>query len=76
MYQTSDESVDGANWRPWMAPAAAIAAFVLGLFAASIVAAIAGESGTSASNPTPAVALIGSVVFDLSLLTAASTSRG
>jgi uncharacterized protein len=71
MYQTSDDSVDGANWRPWMAPAAAIAAFVLGLFAASVVAAIAGESGTSASNPTPAVALIGSVVFDLSLLTAA-----
>lgn len=71
MYQTSEEPVDGAQWQPWMAPAAAVAAFVLGLFAASVVEAIGGGGGTSASNPTPAVALIGSVVFDLSLLTAA-----
>jgi membrane protease YdiL (CAAX protease family) len=54
-----------------MAPAAAISAFALGLFAASIVAAIGGSNGTNASNPTPAVALIGSLVFDLSLVAAA-----
>ena len=71
MYQASEEPVDGSNWRPWMAPAAAILAFALGLFAASIVSAIGGTSGTNASNPTPAVALIGSVVFDLSLVLAA-----
>lgn len=71
MLQASEEPVDGANWRPWMAPAAAISAFVLGLFAASIVAAIGGTNGTNASHPTPAVALIGSVVFDLSLVAAA-----
>jgi membrane protease YdiL (CAAX protease family) len=71
MYHAPEEPVDGSNWRPWMAPAAAIAAFALGLFAASIVAAIGGSRGTNASNPTPAVALIGSVVFDLSLVVAA-----
>lgn len=71
MYQTSEESLDGSNWQPWMAPAAAISAFALGLFAASLVAAIGGASGTNASHPTPAVALIGSVVFDLSLMAAA-----
>lgn len=71
MYEASEEPVDGSNWRPWMAPAAAILAFALGLFAASIVSAIGGTSGTNASNPTPAVALIGSVVFDLSLVVAA-----
>jgi uncharacterized protein len=54
-----------------MAPAAAVSAFALGLFAASLVAAIGGSRGTSASNPTPAVALIGSLVFDLSLVAAA-----
>lgn len=66
-----DAAVDGAHWRPWMAPAGAAAAFVLGLFAGSVVAAIGGTTGSSASNPTPAVALIGSVVFDCSLIAAA-----
>src|SRR5438045_2621017 len=71
MYETSGESVDGSHWRPWMAPAAAVGAFALGLFAASIVAAIGGTNGTNTSHPTPAVALIGSLVFDLSLVAAA-----
>jgi membrane protease YdiL (CAAX protease family) len=54
-----------------MAPAGALAAFALGLFAASIVATVGGANGTNAAHPTPAVALIGSVVFDLSLVAAA-----
>jgi membrane protease YdiL (CAAX protease family) len=68
---TAEAPGDGAHWRPWMAPAGAVAAFTLGLFAASIVAAIGGSTGANASHPTPAVALIGSVVFDFSLLAAA-----
>src|SRR5436305_11102099 len=68
---TTEDPPDGSSWRPWMAPAAAVSAFALGLFAASLVAAIGGARGTSASNPTAAVALIGSLVFDLSLVAAA-----
>lgn len=68
---TYEATEDGSHWRPWMAPAGAVAAFALGVFAASIVGAIGGSTGTNASHPTPAVALIGSVVFDLSLVAAA-----
>ena len=71
VHPTTEVPPDGSNWKPWMAPAAAISAFALGLFAASVVAAIGGTKGTSATNPTPAVALIGSVFFDLSLVAAA-----
>ena len=71
LHSPTEDPPDGSSWRPWMAPAAAVSAFALGLFAASLVAAIGGSRGTSASNPTPAVALIGSLVFDLSLVAAA-----
>ncbi len=68
---TTESTPDGSHWRPWAAPAAVVGAFALGLFASSIVAAIGGASGSSPTHPTPAVALIGSVVFDLSLVAAA-----
>ncbi len=68
---STDATPDGSHWRPWAAPAAVVGAFALGLFTSSVVAAIGGASGSSATHPTPAVALIGSVVFDLSLVVAA-----
>jgi membrane protease YdiL (CAAX protease family) len=68
---TTEVTPDGSHWRPWAAPAAVVGAFALGLFASSVVAAIGGASGSNPTHPTPAVALIGSVVFDLSLVAAA-----
>jgi membrane protease YdiL (CAAX protease family) len=67
---SSEASGDGSNWHPWSAPAALIAGFVLGLFAASIVAAIGGASANP-SHPGTAVALTDSIVFDLSLVAVA-----
>ena len=68
---SSESAPDGSHWRPWTAPAAVVGAFALGLFASSVVAAIGGAGGSSPTHPTPAVALIGAVVFDLSLVVAA-----
>jgi membrane protease YdiL (CAAX protease family) len=62
-----DDPLDGSHWSPWTAPAALVAGFVLGLFAASIVAAVAGASANP-SHPGTAVALTDAVVFDLSLV--------
>jgi uncharacterized protein len=67
---TADAPPDGSAWRPWTAPAALVAGFVLGLFAASIVAAIGGASANP-SHPGTAVALTDAIVFDLSLVAAA-----
>jgi membrane protease YdiL (CAAX protease family) len=67
---TADAPTDGSNWSPWTAPAALVAGFALGLFAASIVAAIGGTSANP-SHPGTAVALTDAIVFDLSLVAAA-----
>ncbi len=71
MAMTSEATPDGSHWRPWAAPVAVVGAFALGLFASSVVAAVGDASGSNPAHPTPAVALIGSVVFDLSLVAAA-----
>lgn len=67
---TPEEAGERSNWQPWTAPAALIAGFVLGLVAASIVAAIGGSSANT-SHPSTAVALTDSIVFDLSLVAVA-----
>jgi membrane protease YdiL (CAAX protease family) len=54
-----------------MAPAAVAAGFGAGLVASSFVALIGQSAGSSISHPTPAVALIGDLMFDLSFVAAA-----
>jgi membrane protease YdiL (CAAX protease family) len=54
-----------------MAPAAVAAGLALGVFATSIVDAIGHGAGSSLAHPTPAVSLIGDLVFDLSFVAAA-----
>lgn len=71
LHESTEAPPEGSHWRPWTAPAALIGAFALGLFASSIVAAVGGATGSSPVHPTPAVALIGAFVFDLSLVAAA-----
>jgi membrane protease YdiL (CAAX protease family) len=58
-------------WPAWTAPAAIVAGFVLGIAAGIIVGIVAKTSGSSISNPSPAVSLIGDVLFDAGFVAAA-----
>lgn len=62
---------DEPPWGPLAAPAAIGVGFAAGVVASSIVALIGQPAGSSVSNPTPAVALIGDLVFDLCFVAAA-----
>lgn len=62
---------DEPPWRPWTAAAAIVAGFLAGVVGSSVVALIGQPAGSSISHPTPAVALIGDLVFDLSFVAAA-----
>jgi membrane protease YdiL (CAAX protease family) len=62
---------DEPPWRPWTAPAAIAVGLVAGVVASSVVAVIGQPAGSSVSHPTPAVALVGDLVFDLSFVGAA-----
>jgi uncharacterized protein len=55
----------------WMAPAAVAAGLAGGVFATSIVAVVGHSAGSSLSHPTPAVSLIGDLVFDLAFVASA-----
>jgi membrane protease YdiL (CAAX protease family) len=58
-------------WRLWMAPAGVLLGLAAGLVA-TIIVEIAGQAGGSrVSHPTPAVSIIGDIVFDLSFVGAA-----
>ena len=59
---------DEATWPLWAAPAAIAVGFGIGIFASIIVGAIASVNGSSLSHPTPAVSLIGDVLFDLAFV--------
>ena len=65
------EDSDIPPWAAWTAPAAIAAGFVLGIAAGIIVGIAAKTSGSSISNPSPAVSLIGDVLFDASFVAAA-----
>jgi hypothetical protein len=62
---------DEPPWRVWVAPAAIAAGLAAGVIGSSLVAVIGQPAGSSVSHPTPAVALIGDLVFDLSFVGAA-----
>ncbi|HTU87391.1 MAG TPA: type II CAAX endopeptidase family protein [Solirubrobacteraceae bacterium] len=53
---------DEVTWPIWTAPAAIGVGLVVGVFASLLVAAVAGEAGST--NPSPAVSLISDLVFD------------
>jgi membrane protease YdiL (CAAX protease family) len=62
---------DQPPWRVWTAPAAVAAGLALGVFGTIVVELIGQAGGSSAAHPTPAVSVIGDVVFDLGFVAAA-----
>lgn len=58
-------------WRPWTSWVALLGAFAGTLFAALVIGVIAAASGSSISNPTPAVNIASTVAQDLCLIGAA-----
>jgi membrane protease YdiL (CAAX protease family) len=62
---------DEPPWRVWVAPAAIAAGLAAGVITSSLVAVIGQPAGSSVSHPTPAVALIGDLLFDLCFVGAA-----
>lgn len=59
------QPADGPRWPLWVAPAAVAAGLGMGVVLSSLVALIGHAAGSSLSNPTPAVNLVGDLVFDL-----------
>jgi uncharacterized protein len=64
-----EEHPEDVPWPIWTAPAAVLAGLVIGVFATIIVAALAGEAGST--HTSPAVSLISDVVFDAGFVAAA-----
>jgi membrane protease YdiL (CAAX protease family) len=62
---------DSPPWRTWSAPAAVALGFALGIFATILVAVFASLGGSSLAHPTPAVSIVGDVMFDLAFVVAA-----
>jgi uncharacterized protein len=62
---------DEPPWPAWTAPAAIGVGFGLGLIGSILVAVLAQVGGSSFGHPTPAVSLIGDLVFDLAFVAAA-----
>jgi hypothetical protein len=58
-------------WRLWVVPAGVAFGFIGGEIGIIVVDAIGAASGGSVSNPTPAMTIVGSIVFDLCFLAAA-----
>src|SRR5580700_10275500 len=58
-------ATDTPDWPVWIAPAAVGTGLAMGVLLSSLVALIGHAAGSSLSNPTPAVNLIGDLVFDL-----------
>jgi membrane protease YdiL (CAAX protease family) len=58
-------------WPPWTAPAALLLGLALGVFG-NVVVGVAGQAnGSSYKHPTPAMNIIGDIVFDLAFVVAA-----
>jgi membrane protease YdiL (CAAX protease family) len=66
-----DPGRDEPRWPIWTAPAAIAVGFGAGIFISILVGAIGSASGSSLAHPTPAVALISDVLFDLAFVGAA-----
>jgi hypothetical protein len=62
---------DTPPWRLWAAPVAIVVGFLLAELFTLIVYGIGASQGASVSNPTPAMEIWGSIVFDLGFILAA-----
>jgi uncharacterized protein len=62
---------DQPPWRLWSVPAAIVLGLALGVAATIVVEVVATVGGSGLVHPTPAVSIIGDVVFDLSFVAAA-----
>lgn len=62
---------DRPPWKLWAAPVAIVAGFVLAEILTTIVYGIGASGGASTSHPTPAMEIVGSVVFDVGFIAAA-----
>jgi membrane protease YdiL (CAAX protease family) len=58
-------------WKLWAAPAAIVVGFLFAELFTLIVYGIGSSQGASVSNPTPAMEIVGSIVFDLGFIFAA-----
>ncbi len=67
---TAPVTTEEPAWRLWMAPAGVLLGLAAGLVA-TIIVQIVGQGGGSLSHPTPAVSIIGDIVFDLGFVAAA-----
>ncbi|MGE5617605.1 MAG: lysostaphin resistance A-like protein [Candidatus Woesearchaeota archaeon] len=62
---------DEPPWQPWTAPAAIGVGFGLGIVVSVIIGIVAQVGGSSLSNPSPALSLIGDLLFDAAFVAAA-----
>ncbi len=66
-----DPCDDIPPWRLWAAPVAIVIGFLLAELFTLIVYGIGSSQGASISNPTPAMQIVGSIVFDVGFIVAA-----
>lgn len=64
-----ERAVDLPPWRPWTAPLGVILGLGLGVVATILVDVVAG--GSNVGHPSPAVTILGDIVFDLAFVAAA-----
>ena len=67
----SERNDDIPPWKLWAAPVAIVVGFLLAELFTLIVYGIGSSQGASVSNPTPAMEIVGSIVFDLGFILAA-----
>src|SRR5579875_74123 len=66
-----DAPDDIPPWRLWAAPVGIVVGFLLAELLTLIVYGVGASQGASTSNPTPAMEIVGSIVFDLGFIAAA-----
>ena len=66
----AEDPDDLPPWRLWAAPIAAVFGFILAEILITVVDGIGAAAGGSVDHPTPAMAILGSIVFDLGFIIA------
>jgi membrane protease YdiL (CAAX protease family) len=67
----ADPREDVPPWRLWAAPVAIVVGFLLAEMLTLIVYGVGASQGASTTNPTPAMEIVGSIVFDFGFIAAA-----
>jgi len=62
---------DQVPWPLWTAPAGVVLGLALGLVGSIVVAVVAAIGGSTLAHPTPAVSILGDLLFDLGFVAAA-----